>query len=428
MISKLLLHKEKLILLLLASLQVLINFATNFLVVKKIGFGTELDVYYIAMAIFSFLITSIGWSISSVLTPILIENRDKNIEGKMLINILLISIPIFLIVIGSMFFWSKLLYINYIDKVSMDTIFTIQGIFIFTFLINTINILFLAIFQEKNQYIKINFLYIIGAIIGFTFIYFTIDKYGIYAASFSQLLIQLFLLVIMLILTFSIIKKNLNFDRNTLILLWNRMKYIFFASFYYRTDELIERFITSYLTPGFLSLIGFIQRVYGAIITVLNTSIAGPTITKFSNLIKEKRYKEVKQTLYEYLILLFIIDSLIFLIVLLYGENIFLYFFNDRINKTFLPILFHAILFLFAMVFGKTLGIVQRSLLMSAKKEKSVTIISSILFTINIFLKVILTYLLGIEGLLFSILLSEFLMLITQYFYIRKVVLNEYNI
>jgi len=80
LIKKLIHHKDKLILLKLASLQVLINFATNFLIVKKIGFGNELDVFYIALAVFSFLTSSIGWSISSVLTPILIENR-KNVDN-----------------------------------------------------------------------------------------------------------------------------------------------------------------------------------------------------------------------------------------------------------------------------------------------------------------------------------------------------------
>lgn len=406
MLKKLITHKDKIILLKLASLQVLVNFATNFLIVKKIGFGSELDVYYIALAVFSFLSTSIGWSISSVLTPILIENREDNVEGKMFINVLIITIPIFFIAFFSMFFWSKLIFINYIEKVEYFKILMIQGMFIFTFLLNNLNIVFYALFQEKNQYIKINFFNMFASIVGFLFVYFTIDYYGIYSASISQMIIQFFLFFIMLIFTFKILKQNFVFDKDTLFLLWSRMKYIFLGSFYYRTDELIERFIASYLTTGFLSLVGFIQRVYGAIITVLNSSIAGPTITKFSNLIKEGNFKEVKTTLFNYMIFLFIIDFFIFLVIFLFGENLFLYFFSEKIDINLTFMIFITLMALTSMIFGNTLGQILHNLLLSMKLEKNITIYDSFTFTINIILKIIMTIYFGMIGFLVSILVS----------------------
>lgn len=424
MIKKLIEHKDKLILLKLASLQVLINFATNFLIVKKIGFGSELDVFYIALAVFSFLTSSIGWSISSVLTPILIENREKKLEGQMLVNILLIIIPLTIITFITMFFWSKLIFVNYLNAVDFEKILIVQSILILSFTFTTINILFLAIFQERNQYIKINFLNMLASIVGLIFVYFTIDEYGVYSASWSQLVIQLFLFIVMLSMTYKILSQNMRFEKEYFLLLWHRMKYIFFGSFYYRTDVIISRYITSFLTPGFLSLIGFIEKVYGAIITVLNTSIAGPTITKFSNLIKEGNYIQVKRILYSYLILLFIINLVIFLLVFLFGENLFLYFFGDKIDNSFSPIIFMTLMFLISMVFGKTLGMLQRSLFMSDRKEKVITILSSALFTLNIIAKILMTYYFGIIGFLSSVVINEILTLVVQQIYINRVILK----
>jgi O-antigen/teichoic acid export membrane protein len=420
MIQKLVQHKTKIILIQLALFQVFFSFITNFLVVKEIGFGSEIDVYYIAMAVFAFLFTSIGWSISSVLTPILIENREKNLEGAMFINIVLITVPIFLISIGSMFLWSKLIFINYMDIIEYDKIVKVQAIFLVTFLFSTVNIVFLSILQEKDQYIKINFLNMCSAIFGLIFVYTTIEQYGIYSAVFSQLGMQIFLFIIMFTLTFSTLKTNFRFDKDKMKLLWHRMKYIFFGSFYYRTDELIERFIASYLTPGFLSLIGFVQRIYGAIISVLNSAIAGPTITKFSNLIKENKYKEVKKTLYNYLLLLFIIDLFIFIGVLLFGEYLFLYFFGDKIDEQLVPMVYNAILFLFAMVFGKTLGQVLQSLLLSLKLEKEATQYEVFTFTLGIILKIGLTVLHGMMGLLIAIVIGELIKNIVKYSLIQK--------
>jgi len=391
----------------LASLQILINFATNFYIVKKIGFNAELDILYISLAVFAFLTSSIGWSISSVLTPILIENREKKIEGEMFVSISLIVIPIFIIVMLSMYFWSRLLYANYLDTIEFNKILTIQTFSNISFLFSTLNILFLSIFQEKNQYIKINFLNMLGAIVGFIFIFLTIEDFGIYSAGLYQVVIQIFLFVVMWLILRKNTKFNFRYNKDILSLLWHRMKYIFYGSFYYRTGTIIDRIIASYFTAGTLSLIGFVEKIYGAIITVLNSSIAGPTITMFSNLVKEGKHEQIKKSLYNYLILLFVIDMAMFVFVVLFGKDLFLYFFSDRIDISLIPMLTMVLLFLFSIVFAKTLGQIVHNLLLSFKLEKQITIYDSISFTINLGLKILGTILYGLNGFLIAIVFGE---------------------
>jgi len=425
MISKIRQHKSKIYLMQLASLQILINFGTNFYIVHKIGFNAELDILYISLAVFAFLTSSIGWSISSVLTPILIENREKKIEGEMFVSISFIVIPIFVVVMLSMYFWSKLLYANYLDTIEFDKILTIQTFANLSFLFSTLNILFLSMFQEKNQYIKINLLNMLGAIVGFIFVCLTIEDYGIYSAGLYQVIIQIFLFFVMWLILCKSTKFNFKYNREILSLLWHRMKYIFFGSFYYRTGTIIDRIIASYFTAGTLSLIGFVEKIYGAIITVLNSSISGPTITMFSNLIKEGKHEQIKKSLYNYFILLLIIDMFMLAFVIVFGKDLFLYFFSDRIDISLIPMLSIILLFLFSIVFGKTLGMLQKSLMMSSKNEKAVTYINSFVFTIGMILKITLSYYYGIIGLLISILLNEVLTLIIQMIYIERKILNE---
>ena len=426
MITKLRNHKDKLYLMLLASLQILINFGTNFYMVHKIGFSGELDVYYISLAIFAFLTSSIGWSISSVLTPILIENKEKKIEGRLFVSIIMIVIPLFILLLLTMKFWTQYLYINYLDKIGMDEILVIQTFSIIAFLFYSLNVLFVSMLQAANRYVIINFFNVLIAVIGFLFIYSTINKYDIYAVAAYQTIVQVSLFLIM---GFILIKQiDFKYDKKILSLLWHRMKYIFFGSFYYRTGTIVDKFIASYFSAGMLSLIGFVEKIYGAIITVLNTSIVGPTITKFSILIKENRGEEIKKTLYNYLFMLLIIDMLLFVFIFFFGQNLFLYFFSDKIDVNLINTLSIVLLSLFSIVFGKTLGMLQRSLFMSAKKEKLITIINTVTFTINVLLKIILTYLFGLNGFLVSIITSELLILIIQNFYIKKEVINEYSI
>jgi O-antigen/teichoic acid export membrane protein len=285
--------------------------------------------FYLAMAVFSFLSTSIGWSISSVLTTIFIKNKETDLEGKMFFNVLLITIITLLVSLGTMHFWINLIFINYLDYYEYSKIIKVQTLLIVAFSISNLNVVFIAMLQKRDKYIKININNMISAFFGFLIVFYFVEKYGILAAAISQLGIQIFLF---LLLYFSEEKTNffinITFDKNSFNLLWKRMKYIVFASSFYRTEELIERFISSYLSNGFLSLVGFVQKAYGALITILNTSIAGPTITKFSYLVKNKEFKKIDNMLKKYLTFLLIINSLIFIGVIIVGEELFMYFFS----------------------------------------------------------------------------------------------------
>lgn len=409
MIKKLIQHKNKFLLMKLAILQIFVSFITNFYIVQNVGFNLELDVFYLAMSIFGFLSTSIGWSISAVLTPILIENDKKNIEGAMLINLLLISIPIFIVIFFTADYWYQFIFTNYLEKVNHDLILNVQKIFLVTFIFEIINILYLAILQQRNKYILINLLNLLGGIISLSIVYFFINEYGIYSAVVSQFSIRVFIFIILSIYLFRLITAKLSFKKEIFLLLWNRMKYIFIGSFYFRTGELLDRYIASFLSPGFLSLFAFIQKIYGSSNTVINSSIVAPTITKFSLLNKERKIKILISSYIKYLLFLFLVNSILFLIVIFFGKDIFMYFFNDRIDQEILYILNFTIITLFIFSYSQTIGKVQQNLLLSLKEEKRITQYDIFSFTINIFLKIVLTYEFNIYGLLTAVVLGEFI-------------------
>lgn len=423
MLKKLITHKDKLILMQLAILQILISFLTNYIIVKKIGFGNQLDIFYLAMAVYLFLHTSVNWSIAAVLTPILIENSENKIEGQLFINILLIVSFIFIASLLSINFWSNLIFTNYLEKVNKETINTIQTIFLFTFLLEGLNILFFSIMQRKNEFIKINLLNLIVTIIGFLFVYFTINSYGIYSASYAQIIMKSILFLFLFFYLFDLIKINFYFEKKTFLILWNRMKYIFIGSFYFRLNDIMDKFISSYLTSGFLSLVSFIQKLYEASNTVLNTSITAPTITKFSNLIKNNNYEQIKITINKYLIFLFLLNSIIFIFIYFLGESLFLFLFEERIEISLIPILFSTLISIFIICYTQTMGKILQNLLLSLKAEKEITKYDVISFTISILLKIIFTYYFSVIGFLISFILSELIKVLFKYYLVQKLLM-----
>jgi len=123
---------------------------------------------------------------------------------------------------------------------------------------------------------------------------------------------------------------------------------------------------------------------------------------------------------------LFIIDLIILLVVLLFGENLFLYFFGDKIDASLMPIVFMTLMFLISMIFGKTLGQILHNLLLSMKLEKSITIYDTIVFTISLLLKIILTYNFSIIGFLLGAVLSSVLKLVTK-FYLFSIKIKKFE-
>lgn len=402
-------HKGKLHLMILSSLLVLVNFFTTITIVKHMGLSHELDVFYIAMTVFYFLASSVSWSLGSVLAPMLIHNRERGIEGKMFVSVALIIFSVSAIVTATMFLWGKVLFVNYLDSVPFTEILIIQGIFLLTFCVDGLTLTPFAMFQEKNRYIALGVINLISAIIGFITVYSLIEHFGIYVAAVNQLLIKTLIFIALTTVGFPTIYKTLGFDKEQFLTLWHRVKYMLFGSLYYKTDEVAERFIASYLTGGFVSLVAFIQRVYGAFITVVNAAIGVPSVTVFSNLVKAENYDLIKTTLWKYVFSLIAINSLLFIAMAVMGEALILYLLDGKIDAELLSIVHMAVLLLFAMVFGKTIGQVLQSLLLSLRKEKQVTIYDSTTFTINLIVKIAATVFYGMEGLLVAIMFSALL-------------------
>lgn len=420
MFQKLIIHKDKIILMKLAILQIFISFFTNFLIVKKIGFTAELDIFYLAMGVYLFLTTSIGWSISSVLTPILIENEDKSLEGQMFINVFIIALSVFLFAFFSSYIWIDLIYFNF-KEYQYNLIFNIQSIFIITFFFDILNLVFISILQKMNYYIKINFINLISVSMGFLTVVLFLDDYFLYTAAFSHLIVRLSVFLILGIYLFNTIKKTFYFDKYSFFLLWNRMKHIFVGSLYFRMGDLVDRLIASYLVVGFLSLTSFVQKIYESINTVINSSIVAPTITKFSYLVKEKNFLEIKKIYIKYIFFLFFINLIILFFVILTGEVLFKYFFSEKLNEYLSSILLVILVTLFVICFSQTIGKIIQNLLLSLGKEKEIMKYDIITFTISIVIKLLLTLYYGVYGFLTAYVLSEIIKYSAKYYLAYKI-------
>lgn len=395
--------------------QVFINFAISLLIVRHLGFGHELDVFYIALAIYTFLTTAIGWNLNAVLTPLYVTAEPKIITGKMFLNTTLIATVIGLIALAASFFWLPLIFANYWQEMSPHTIQHLQFILLATFWVEVSSTALLAQFHAHNRYLFIAILSTLASVTALIFTSLTLPTYGVIAAGYAQLLHKSLIAGVFIYFLRKPLFNTLTYSKKSMQELFTRSKYLIAGSLYYRTDELSERVILSFLSTGTLSLLAFIGRLYGAIITVLNAAISVPTITTFSKLIQNQQHQHIIPTLNTYLIALSAINLTLFAGIALVGKPLLLYFFPNQIPPTLTYLLLPALLCLAATLFGKTLGQVTHNALLALKLEKAITKIDASIFTLTLALKILGVIFYGVYGLFFAIILQQLLTNILKY-------------
>lgn len=417
-------HQTKITLMGLSSLQVFANFFISLMIIRKIGVGAELDVYYIAMAAYAFLYSSINWSFSAILAPYLIQRRGENIEGRVLVTITCITAPIAILLGLTLPLWGNLVFMNYLGEVDLEKIYFVQAILICAYFFDSLLITFTGILQEKNRYILFNGAITLASICGLIFVFFTLDSLGVYAAAINQLLMKVLIFIWMLALFFKKIKAYISFDKEIFLHLIHKVKYILLGSLYFKTDEVIEKFVASYLTSGLVSIIGFVQRVYGAMVTVLNSAIGMPSMTVFSNYIKEGQVADIRPILIRYILGLSVLSFFIFLGMHFLGEVILVWMMGDKLSEDLIPTLNLTMYMLLAFVYFKPINLVLQSLLLSLNKGDIATAYDSVTYTLNVGLKIIFTVFYGIEGLLTAILLGYAITDCTKFYLVMKELLK----
>lgn len=413
-------QKSKLVLAKLSAIQVALNFLVSILVIRKVGVGAELDVYYIAMAVFAFLYSSINWSLASVAAPYLIQHRGENKEGRFFVTVACLTLPLGIFVALTLPLWAEVVFANYLNTVNMATIYTVQAVLVAAFMVDSLLVVFTAYLQEQNRYILFNGAMAAASLVGLLFVYALIDTLGVVAAAYNQLVMKLFILIWMLVIFGKKIKPFVAFDRQMFYEIIRRVKYILMGSLYFKTDEVVEKYIASYLMPGFVSIIGFVQRVYGAFVSVINSVIGVPSMTVFSNFIKDGKGHELRPILYRYIAILSTLSLCAFVGVYWLGEVTFVWVMGDKLPEDMVPMLRMTMYILFSFVCLKPISLVLQSLLLSLNEGAKATAYDAVTFTVTVGLKVGLTFAYGMEGILFAIMLGYILTDAAKFYLVLK--------
>lgn len=416
-------RKSKILRLLCSSGMVFTNFLTTLYIARSLGFNEQLDVYYLTLAMYFYLMTAIGWALSNVLTPVFIKHEDKYTLGSVLATISLMLSPLILIIVSLKGNIISVVYTNYIDDFSNSDLEVYFFLAIIMFIIDLISTVLISFENAKSRFnipIFINFL---ASLLGLMSAYFYVKYYGVLGAILSQVTIKTTVVLILSFLNYQEFKEtsiNINIAKD----LFRKTKYFIFSGVYFRTDDLLEKYIASYFNTGQLSLVSFIQRIYGAIITVVNTVIITPTLTKFC---KNKNNYESMELIKKLSLLILSLGILGYIVTHFLGVMVIKFLFPEQISilEEYLHI---TLVLLYPTCVFLVLSQLIHNYLLSLELEKNISYFDIFSFTISAALKIVLTIQYGYVGFLLGIMGTSIATLCFKTYlllYSRKFIIKE---
>lgn len=214
--------------------------------------------------------------------------------------------------------------------------------------------------------------------------------------------------------------KRPNFKSVAFATSWSRVKPLIAGNVYFKTDSLVDKYLTSTGVSGDLTLLSLAQQLYSMVINVLSKTLVSTIIPSLS--VQSVGNKlEMHRVFLKRLWLLIVVSAVIFLLLLFMGKPVLnLVFSFKSFGAASVSRLWLIMVLLFGFWFGGLLGVLTSGTFYAKGDTRTPTRLSVVLFTIYLPIKIFAFYRFGIEGLAISISIYMLVSLFLQIFILEK--------
>lgn len=404
---------------------VTINLALQFLfqwyIIISLGPGLYTDALFGALALPQFILVVLSGSLTMVLIPMMAKHKnDEFLEESwtyfQTVGILFICIALLLLATAQ---WWVTWILPGFKETNFQLIINLARIQIIAMVFSALLSVAWAIHSAKGNFFTIEYTSIIANIIAFILLLIFIKPLGVYAVAWISVL-RLILQVSFLMRIMGPYRRP-NFNSSSYKESWKKFKPLMAGNAYYKTDTLVDRYLTSKGGAGELTLLNLAQQLYVTANSILvkvlvNTMI--PEMAKANAAGDEKRYSRI---LKKRLIISFTCTTISFISTLLIGQWVLGFIFSfkkftiDDVHK-----LWWFLVLLGGYLIGGLIGSVTSGSFYAKGDTSTPTKIGTILFTFYMPIKIFCYFKFGIVGLAISISTYYVVSFLLQLFFLRK--------
>ena len=368
-------------------------------VLVKIGPGVETDALFAGMALPQLVLAIISSSLMHVLVPYLAGEEENRVQQD--------TWGIFIVVGIAFGFLTAALYISaHIWVPWIVPGFSPAGKTLTVLLtrIQLIGVSFTAltgvlwaVYHARQQFLWAEFSPFLGNLLALVCLVWALPRFGITAVAW--ILVLRTLLHLLLLLPGLPVYRKPNWRSSNLGVIWRRIKPLLLGSAYYKTDLLVDRFLSSMAPAGGLSLLYLAQQVYGAANEIINKAIAAPMVPLLAGQAKSGNWTQFHGTYRKRLLWMGFLTGGSYVVLFLGGEYLLKILIGHGGVTQHNIVQLQSILICLGGVFiGGALGQILSTTFYAKTDTVTPTKVGAVVFTLGITLKIFGFFLFGILG------------------------------
>ncbi|VAX26911.1 hypothetical protein MNBD_NITROSPIRAE01-842 [hydrothermal vent metagenome] len=306
----------------LALVNVILLFLIHWFILVTIGPGEETDAFFAGMAVPQLILAILSASLMQILVPLLAvqegEDFHRNTWGFFVfVGGGLSVLALILYLLGP--FWVPF-FVPGFSAAGKELMLDLTRIQLIGMIFTALSSVLWAVYHSRKYFLWVAFVPVFTNAAGLGLLIWALPRYGIRSAAWVSVL-AVVLQTLLLLPVLGIYRKP-NWKSNIYREAWIQIKPLLLGTSYYKTDSLIDRFLSSMGPVGGLSLFYLGQQVYGAVNQVINKSIVAPMVPLLAEHANNGNWSEFRRTYRERLFWIIGITGGGYLLFLLFGNSL----------------------------------------------------------------------------------------------------------
>jgi putative peptidoglycan lipid II flippase len=262
----------------LAVVNVLLVFFYQWYILSAVGPGSETDALFASMVVPQLLLTVITGSMTQVLVPLLtIEDKEdfQKEAWNFFQGIGFVFFVLAVLLFGTATIWTPWIVPGFDFETRLLTISLVR--------VQLVGMVFMALngvawsaYHSRQKFVWAEMSAVLGTLGGFFLLLWGLPRFGIIMAAWAMVVRSA--LQTLLLLPGLGGYKTPDWKSQTAGKAWRRLYPLLLGSTFYKTGDLVDRFLASMASAGQLSLLYFASQIYMAGNLILSKAIAAPMV------------------------------------------------------------------------------------------------------------------------------------------------------
>ena len=314
--------KQTLTLAILAGANILVTLAFQWFVITQLGVGIETDALFAGMAVPQLILLVVSSSLTHVLVPLLAVDDQSSFQQNAWGFFLGIS-ALFTALAAVLFFTAQYWVPSMVPgftKAGQQLTVSLTRIQLVSMIFTAAVSVLWSVYRARQRFVWIELSTLLSSVIGFVLLIKILPTYGVVGASLL-IVLRTGLQAVWLLPGLGRWRWP---DWNSVAMrdAWRRVRPLLLGNSYFRTDQLLDRFLASMAPAGGLSLLYLGQQIYGVANVVTEKAIASPMVPQLAVLAGAGKWEEFRRTYQKRLLAMGVLTALGYAGLLIIGERI----------------------------------------------------------------------------------------------------------